>query len=115
MQFPHDIWGQIMSYFHSSWRKTYHIDAISELLSHRPNSGWKRVLAGNMYDSYYLYLQSDLYLWQKSPEIQFLKIKSPFYIRKVENTGRIKREITDIWDEYSKLFPNHPIIRFIRI
>lgn len=114
MQFPDDIWGQIMSYFHSSWRKTYHIDAISVLLSHRPNTGWKRVKK-NMYDSYYLYLQSDLYLWQRSPEIQFLKIKSPFYIRRLVKRGRIERDFIEIWENYSKLFPGHHLIRFVRI
>ena len=113
MEFPSDIWTQIMSYFHSSWRRTYHIDAMTALLSNRPNAGWKRVQ--NIYDSFYLYLQCDLYLWQRSPEIQFLKIKSPFYFRKVANTGQIRQDISDIWKGYSKLFPDHHLIPFIRI
>ena len=113
MEFPRDIWYLILSYFHSSWRRTYHIEAINELISNKPQTGWKRVR--NKYDSFYLYLQSDLYLLQRSPEIQFLKIKAPFYFRRVINSGCIKRDISEIWEGYSKLFPSHHLIRFIRI
>ena len=113
MLFPHDIWCLIMSYFHSSLRKTYHIDAITELISNKAPAGWNRVR--NFYDSYYLYLQCDLYLWQRSPEIQFLKKMSPFYIRRVVKRGSIERDFIEIWENYSKLFPGHHLIRFVRI
>ena len=113
MLFPHDIWFQIMSYFHSSLRKTYHIDVITKLISNRPKTGWKRVR--NLYDSFYLYLQCDVYLWQRSKKIQFLLIRSPFYIRRAVNKGRIKQDFMDIWENYSKLFPSHHLIRFVRI
>ncbi len=112
MELPQEIWCEVMSYFHSTWRRTYHIDAITELLSNRPKTGWKRVR--NLYDSFYLYLLCDLYLYQRSPEIKFLKIKAPFYLRRVDKTGRIKGDINEIWDGYSKLYPSHHLIVFVR-
>lgn len=113
MEFPQEIWCEIMSYFHSTWRRTYHINAITTLISNRPKTGWKRVR--DLYDSFYLFLQCDVYLCQRSKKIQFLLIKSPFYIRRAVNKGRIKQDFMDIWENYSKLFPSHHLIRFVRI
>tara|TARA_Y100000992_G_C21168319_1_gene444577 strand:+ start:498 stop:839 length:342 start_codon:yes stop_codon:yes gene_type:complete len=112
MQFPDDIWNEVISYFHSTWRKTIHFEAMATLLSFRPKTGWQRVR--NMYDSYYLFLQSDVYLYKNNPEIIYLKIKGPFYFHRVVNTSKIEQDFIEIWDAYSKLFPCHHLIRFVR-
>lgn len=112
MLFPDDVWSEVMSYFHSPLRKTPHHDSMNALLSDRPAIGWKRVR--HLYDSYYLFLVSDVYIYERHPEIVHLKRKAPFYIHRVVHTGRTKRDFIDVWDAYTRLFPCHHLIRFVR-
>ena len=56
MEFPSDIWREIMSYFHSSYKKPLHYDAYTNMDLYKEYSKYDK---SNMNSSLYRYILDD--------------------------------------------------------
>ena len=61
MEFPSDIWREIMSYFHSSYRKPHHLDIINEYIQDRKILAIKKYMVEYIFGSEFFEF-SELYL-----------------------------------------------------
>lgn len=105
MDFPEDIWSEILGYFHSPYKCPSHYKAIDELLGLHPNTGWQNV--SKIYDSYYLYTISVSWTYWSVPDIQHLIVPPDLNMRRNVATGTVKDDFIQIWNTYASKYPYH--------
>jgi hypothetical protein len=108
MEFPTEIWREIMGYFHSHWRCASHYIAAAELFNKNPKTGWRRVC--EIYDSYYLFIISSSWIYWSVPRIQHLLIPPDVLIRRGCAKGRAYDDFMVIWSAYALRYPSHHIL-----
>ena len=63
MLFPAELWNNIFSYFHSTFKTPNHYIIMNDVLNYNPQIGWARVR--NLHDNFYLYFLFNTIMWNK--------------------------------------------------
>ena len=106
MEFPHELWTDIMSYFHSAYKHPSHYDAIMATehfhtncqLIQRYNDSYR--YGYYCLDSYYARIIISNWHYWSVPDIQHLLIRPQVSFRRGIATGVVLNEFKDIWNAY---------------
>jgi hypothetical protein len=100
MEFPTEIWREIMGYFHSHWRCTSHYIAATELFNKNPQIGWQRVREVD--DSFYLFVIVRSWIYSRSPSIHHIINRPDVVICRGCAKGNVFNDFVAIWSAYAK-------------
>jgi len=107
-ELPPELWENIMTYFHSSYKKPYHFQALMncEYFTRRRNINKYWALSPlcnrtkyGVFDSYYIWIVLNNWIYWEYDDINIIK-PSVSMVRKVAQ-GRVKSEFEDIWNMYA--------------
>ena len=110
MEFPQDVWKEIMKFFPTHYRKTYHCQALMELELFE-----MRMKLKNNADTFYFYLITSSWVYWSVPDIQHMLVAPEINMNRNVAHIKIKDEFIKIWDDYAKKYPDyHMFITYIR-
>ncbi len=107
-EFPPELWGVVMSYFHSSYKKPLHYDALMncDYFTRRRNinlywglSPLCNLTKYGVFDSFYIWIVLNNWVYW---EFDDLNVHKPpiTMVRKVAQ-GRVKTDFEEIWNMYA--------------
>ena len=86
IQFPKDIWNEIMSFFHSAYKKPLHLDAISDFVKvfNQTQNNYVVVIVNGrrkyIDNTVYRYILDD-YTFSREPLVLYIRKWNPFMSR----------------------------------
>lgn len=103
-EFPEDIWGVVMSFFHSSYKKPSHYNAIMATkdfyVKRRFIKKDKRVNAP-IFVSYYAHIIATNWFYWSMPDLQEYLIRPEVSLRRGLAQGKTRDDFVNIWDQYT--------------
>lgn len=106
-EYPQDIWGNIMDYFHSAYRKPTHYEAIVNFphfaKRRRINRAWQGssfVEEYSVFVSYYITIVADCWVYCNNPDLDI--IIPPLNLNSRVASGNVLKDFKKIFLEYSK-------------
>ena len=107
VEFPEDVWNIIVSYFHSSYKKPTHYDAITEckhfIRRRNINKAWQGsffVEKCSVFESYYITIIADNWVYWSNPDLDII-IPQVNLNRCVAN-GIVLNDFKEIFLEYAR-------------
>ena len=96
MEFPIDIWREIMGFIPMPYREPSHYRAMMGVDAFR-----NRRRRSNQ-DSFYMHLVATSWWYWSYPDVQHLMMAPEVVIRRGVATRQTKQEFVDIYDEYAR-------------
>ena len=105
---PEELWKQVMTFFHSSYKKPLHYEAIidckyfmqrrniTKCFGHSPLGN---VYKDSVYDSFYIWIVSANWIYRDLDDLDARK-PTITMLRKVAN-GNVKTDFEEIWQTYA--------------
>ncbi len=105
-EFPQDVWRNIMSYFHSAYKKTTHYVAIMNFphfaRRRKINRAWQGgpfVQECSVFVSYYITIVADCWVYCNNPDLDI--IIPPLKLNSRVATGDVLKDFREIFLAYS--------------
>lgn len=118
MEFPEEIWDNILSYFHSSYKKPLHyqsfmqVDMFTRIRSlHKRTHTEKNILLPP--DTFYIAIVSSCWIYWSIPDIQHLLIPPDINLRHNVVCESVKDDFIEIWDMYARVQPYDNVLSHI--
>ena len=103
-ELPEDIWGVVMSFFHSSYKKSSHYEALMSTKDFYNKTMFvkkdKRKNAPT-FVSYYAHIIATNWFYWSMPDLHDCLIRPEVTLRRGVAKDKIRDEFVKIWDKYS--------------
>lgn len=107
VELPQDVWNTIMGYFHSSYKKTTHYQAIIKCKHFARRRNINRAWQGSIFvekcsvfESYYITIIADNWVYWSNPDLDII-IPQVNLNRRVAN-GDVLNDFNEIFLEYAR-------------
>jgi hypothetical protein len=120
MEFSSDIWKEIVGYFHSSYKRPSHYDAIMDTEHfrnrRRVNRRWNLALPiekNGLIDSYYIYIVFNAWIYWSASDIQHLLLPPDVNLCRKVARGSVKTDFDEIWRIYADAAESQSVLSLI--
>lgn len=109
VEFPRDIWNEVMSYFHSVYKRPLHMNCMMSCEDFRRIRYINRVWQGtrvisycSVFESYYISIVRDSWVYMTNPDLGLIPGTTQFKFRRNRSCSQVvTREFKHIYAEYS--------------
>ena len=102
-ELPQDVWGVIMSYFHSAYKKPNHYVAIMATRNFYNNNMFiKKDQRANAptFVSYYAHIIATNWLYWSMPDLHDQLVRPEVSLNRGVAKGKTRAKFVEIWDQY---------------
>lgn len=103
-EFPEDVWGVVMSFFHSSYKRPSHYDAIMSIDDFRNKAEFVRNdqrIKAPMFVSYYAHIIATNWdYWRMPPDLGLFR--NEVTLTRGVARGKTLDDFVEIWRQYKK-------------